>query len=155
MEKTNAEKIKEIIREFFNKTGLSVEAIEIKSPQDSTIPIDLKMEEPQILIGEGGQTLSEVQRLLKIILQKKIAPESHFYIDLDVNNYKKKKAEYLREMARSTADEVALTKKEKDLPPMSAYDRRVVHLELTSRLDILAESIGEGPERKIVIRLRP
>ena len=89
MIQTNSEKIKEIIREFFDKTGLTLESIEIKSPQDLTIPINLKIEEPQILIGEGGQTLFEVQRLLKMILQKKIASEARFYIDIDINDYKK------------------------------------------------------------------
>lgn len=154
MSQTNTEKIKEIIWEFFGKTGIAVEAIEIKTPQDSTIPIDLKMEEPQILIGEGGQTLAEVQRLLKMVIQKKIASEAHFYIDLDINNYKKKKIEYLKEMAKSAADEVSLVKKEKNLPPMPAYDRRVIHLELASRQDIVAESVGFEPERSVVIKPR-
>ena len=151
---TNTEKIKEIIGEFFGKTGLVIEQVEIKVPQDSTIPINLKMEERQILIGEGGQTLAEVQRLLKLVIQKKIAPESHFYIDLDINEYKKKKVEYLKEMARSAADEVSLSKKEQFLPPMQAYDRRVVHLELAPRQDIVTESVGFGPERRVSIKLR-
>jgi len=154
MIQTNSEKIKEIIREFFDKTGLTLESIEIKSPQDLTIPINLKIEEPQILIGEGGQTLFEVQRLLKMILQKKIASEARFYIDIDINDYKKKKTDYLKEMAKSAADEVSLIKKEKYLPPMSAYDRRIIHLELASRADVITESVGFEPERKVAIKPR-
>src|SRR3989344_8971078 len=115
MSQVNAGKIKEVIVEFFSKTGLAIEAVNIGVPQGSTIPIGLKIEEPQVIIGEGGQTLAEVQRLLKLIMQKKIAPESHFYIDLDINEYKKKKTQYLKEMARSAADEVFLSKKEKFL----------------------------------------
>ena len=91
-----------------------------------------------------------------MILRKKIAPlggeGNQFYIDLDIQNYKKKKAEYLKELARSLADEVSLTKKEKNLDPMPAYERRIIHLELAERKDISTESIGEEPERKIVIR---
>ncbi len=155
MTQANLEKIKEITREFFEKTGLDIEAVEIKNPQDSTVPIDLKMEEPQILIGEQGQTLSEVQRLLKTILLRKIALESPFYIDLDVNDYKKKKKEYLKEMARSTADEVSLSKKEKMLPAMPGYERRIIHLELASRSDVTTESMGQEPERSVVIRPYP
>ncbi|MBI2041400.1 MAG: hypothetical protein HYT20_00070 [Candidatus Nealsonbacteria bacterium] len=154
MSQTNTEKIQDIIKEFFSKTGIALEGIEIKTPLDSTIPINLKMEEPQTLIGEGGQTLMEVQRLLKMVLQRKIASDAHFYIDLDINDYKKKKTNYLKEMARSTADEVSLVKKEKYLPAMSAYDRRVVHVELASRQDIVTESVGYDPERKVVIRPR-
>ncbi|MDO8558708.1 MAG: R3H domain-containing nucleic acid-binding protein [bacterium] len=154
MAQSNIKKIQEIIGEFFGKTGIIVEAIEIKTPQDSTIPINLKMEDPQVLIGEGGQTLMEVQRLLKLVLQKKIASEARFYIDLDINDYKKKKTDYLKEMAKSTADEVSLIKKEKYLPPMSAYDRRVIHVELAGRQDIITESVGFEPERMVAIKPR-
>lgn len=154
MAQSNVEKIKEIIGEFFSKTGITLEAIEIKTPQEFTIPINLKMEEPQVLIGEGGQTLLEVQRLLKMVLQKKIASESRFYIDLDINDYKKKKMDYLKEMAKSAADEVSLIKKEKFLPPMSAYDRRVIHMELASRQDIITESVGYDPDRMVAIKPR-
>ena len=81
--------------------------------------------------------------------------EEPFYIDLDINNYKKKKMEYLKELAKSVADEVAITKKEKELPPMSAYERRIIHLELAARGDVTTESIGQEPERKVVIRSYP
>lgn len=151
MTKNNLEKIKEITKEFFEKTGLEIE-VQVKSPQDSTTPIDLKMDEPQILIGEGGQTLAEVQWLLKAILKRKVAAEGPFYIDLDINDYKKKKIIYLKEMARSAADEVALTKKEKQLSPMLAYERRIIHLELASRGDVVTESIGKEPDRSVIIR---
>ena len=152
MTQENLNKIKEIVREFFGKTGLAIEEIEIREPQDSAIAINLKLEEPQALIGERGQTLAEVQRLLKIILQKKVQAEESFYINLDVNGYKKKKAEYLQEIAKSAADEVILTKKEKQLPPMSAFERRIIHTELSSRTDIETESIGQEPERRVVIK---
>ena len=108
------------------------------------------MEEPQILIGERGQTLAEIQHLLKAILRRKIAEQ--FYINVDINDYKKKKTEYLKEMARSVADEVALSKKERIMGPMPAYERRIIHLELAEREDIVSESIGQEPERRIVIK---
>ena len=124
--------------------------IEFLPQREETIPIDLETAEPQILIGEGGQTLVEIQHLLKAILRRKIG--TLFYIDLDINNYKKKKIEYLKELARSTADEVSLTKKEKDLFPMPSYERRIIHLELADRSDVTTESVGEGFERKVVIK---
>jgi len=151
MAQSNPEKIKEIIEEFFQKMGFGVE-VEIRIPQDLTIPIDIKTFEPQVLIGKNGETLTEIQRLLKIILKRKIAPEKSFYIDLDINDYKKKKVEYLREMARDAANEVSLSKKERKLASMPAYERRVIHLELVDREDITTESVGEEPERSIVIK---
>ena len=146
------EEIKKTVKEFFEKATLEVE-IEFLSPEDLTLPINLKTEEPQILIGQGGQTLFEIQHLLKAILKRKI--KENFYIDLDINDYKKQKIDYLKEMAESVADEVALTKKEKILFPMPAYERRIIHLELAGRQDVTTESIGKEPERQIVIRPYP
>jgi len=144
--------IKETTKEFFEKTTFEVEII-IYPQKEQTISIDLKTEEPKILIGERGQTLSEIQRLLKSILRKKI--KEPFYINLDINDYKKKKTDYLKELARSIADEVALTKKEKMLAPMQAYERRIIHLELAGRNNVTTESIGREPERRLVIRPYP
>ena len=151
---SDIEKIKEVAKEFFEKTGLEVEALEVKASKDFIVPINLKIEEPQILIGEQGQTLAEVQRLLRLILKKRIATAEPIYINLDVNGYKEKKNEYLKETARLAADEAVLTKTEKALPPMPAYERRIIHTELTVRSDVTTESIGEEPERKIVIKPR-
>ena len=149
---SNLEEIKKTIEEFFQKTTFEVE-IEFLPQKELTLPINLKTEEPQILIGEGGQTLAEIQHLLKVILKRKITEP--FFIDLDINGYKKKKLDYLKELARSLADEVALTKKEKNLPPMAAYERRIIHLELAGRSDVTTESIGQEPERRIVVRPYP
>ena len=161
LSQSNLEEIKKTTEEFFQKTTFEVE-MEFLPQKDLTLPINLKTEEPQILIGEGGQTLAEIQHLLKLILKRtlrqtqgKKSSEEPFFIDLDINDYKKKKAEYLKELARSLADEVALTKKEKELPPMPAYERRIIHLELAGRSDVTTESIGREPERKIVIRPYP
>ncbi|MCK4454329.1 KH domain-containing protein [Candidatus Parcubacteria bacterium] len=147
----NLEIIKKTAEEFFKKICFEPEIIEVKSlPNEETVSIDLEMEEPQILIGERGQTLAEIQHLLKAMLRRKIAEQ--FYINVDINDYKKKKSEYLKEMARSVADEVALSKKERVLGPMPAYERRIIHLELAERENIVAESIGQEPERRVVIK---
>ena len=147
----DTEIIKETTREFFQKTTFNVE-VEVLPEREGTISINIKTEDPQILIGEGGQTLTEIQHLLKAILRKKIT--EMFYIDLDINDYKKKKKDYLKELACSIANEVALSKKQKELPPMSAYERRIIHLELAERQDVSTESIGQEPERKVIITPR-
>ncbi len=118
--------IKETTEDFFNNLSFEVE-IKILSQRDLTLPINLKSDDPRILIGEKGETLFEIQHLLKAILKRKTESEEPFYIDLDINDYKKKKIEYLKELARSAAEEVILTKKEKILPSMSAYERRIIH----------------------------
>ena len=154
--KENLEKIKKITKEFFDKTGFEPEIL-FSDPIEQTIPIDLKVDDPQILIGEGGRTLAEIQHLLIAILRKSIPCEDRenmFYIDLDVQDYKKKKNEYLKDMAQSIADEVSLTKREQILAPMTAYERRIVHLEIQKRGDVVSESIGEREDRRIVVKIQ-
>jgi spoIIIJ-associated protein len=146
------EKIKEIAEEFFKKMTLAVK-VEISRPKEDAISINIKTEEPQILIGDKGQTLLEIQHLLRMILKKKI--NEQIFIDLDIQDYKKKKVDYLKELAILVADEVSLTKKEKILFPMPAYERRIIHLELADRKDVTTESIGEEPERRVIIRPYP
>jgi len=154
------ETIKKTVTEFFQKTTFEVE-VEVLPEESSTLSINLKAEEPQILIGDQGQTLAEIQHLLRAVLrrafwqeQDKKIEEKPFFINLDINGYKKKKIEYLEELARFAADDVALMKKEKSLAPMPAYERRIIHLALADRSDVITESIGQEPERKIVISPR-
>jgi spoIIIJ-associated protein len=145
-------KIKKICQEFFEKMGF-FETLKVGKVQEKTLPVELEVEEPQVLIGQGGQRLLEIQRLLQAILKRKF--DFDFYLDLDINDYKKKKKEYLKELAQTTADQVTLLKKAKELPPMPAYERRVIHLELATRQDITTESIGKEPERRVVVKPYP
>ncbi len=145
----NIEKIKQTINEFFQKTSFEV-GIEVLKPKDETVPVKIKTDEPKILIGQNGQTLAEIQHIIKAILRRRI--DQPFYIELDINNYKEKKIEYLKETARSLADDVAIDKKEKELASMPAYERRIVHLELQNREDVTTQSIGEGLERRLIIK---
>lgn len=152
LSKDNLEEIKKIIKGFFEKTAFEVE-IKSFSQKDLTLLVNLSVDNPQLLIGQGGETLFEIQHLLTAISKRKI--KEAFYLDLDINEYKEKKIECLRELARSTADEVALIKKEKILSPMSAYERRIIHLEISKRTDVTSQSIGEEPERRVAVRPYP
>jgi len=149
MNSRNLEKIKKVAEKFFQKLTFPG-TIKIEENKEGTILIAFQSEEPQILIGQKGETLLEIQHLLRHLVLKEL--KERIFIDLDINDYKKKKTEYLKDLARSTADEVSLSKKEKVLPPMPAYERRIVHLELAERGDVVTESAGEGSERKVVIK---
>jgi spoIIIJ-associated protein len=138
----------EIVKTFFEKMGCPASA-EI-SLKEGVLNVNLKSEEARLLIGQSGQTLADLQHLLAKIIKK--ASKEEIFLDLDIEDYKKRKIDYLKDIARAAADEVASSKKEKLLPPLSAFDRRVVHLELAGRADIKTESTGENPERRIVIK---
>lgn len=154
-------KIKEIVTEFFSKMTMPLSGIEVLSAKEDaqdkdleairdSVDIDIVLDEPQILIGQGGQTLSEIQRLLRMVLNKRL--EKIFYFNVDINEYKKKKIEYLKDLAKSSADYVAATRQEKALTPMSAFERRIIHAELSKRTDVKTESQGGLQDRHIVIK---
>ncbi len=147
--KENFNEIKKICQDFFEKMGI-LEDIEVGKIEEKRLPIKIKVEEPRVLIGQNGKTLLEIQYLLRVILRKRIGND--FYLDLDINDYKKKKIEYLKELVQAAADHVVLTKKIKELPSMSAYERRIVHLELSEREDVVTESQGQGEERRVIIK---
>jgi len=171
IEESEIKQIKELVEEFLQKMTVEVFSVSINSPvtneepkviegsQDAgqnaaktlkdVINIEATVQEPQILIGQQGQTLLELQRLVRIILNKKFHKD--FYVNLDINEYKKKKIEYLKDLATSSADQVSKTKEKKVLAPMPAYERRIIHAELAQRQDVITQSQGEGEERSIVI----
>lgn len=152
IDQNDIQKIREIVKKFFQIATIELTQIDVDLDIGSgdVVNVSIVLNEPQILIGEKGQTLFETQRLLKIILNKKL--QKVFYVNLDINDYKRKKTEYLREIAKDLANEVALTKKEKVLVPMSSYERRIVHAELSKRSDVITESSGQGIERHIIIK---
>lgn len=155
IQQSELSKIKDIAEDFFDKMTietLRIDAETLQQEGSEAVNLNVKLDEPQILIGQQGQTLFEIQRLLRMIANKKL--DKVFYLNLDINNYKSQKADYLKDLAKSAADQVALTKKEKDLPPMLPYERRIVHAQLSQRADVLSESCGQGADRHIVVRPR-
>lgn len=145
--------IENIVLDFFDAAGYSVSVKSIDSnreEENEILRINLGAEDAQMLIGKQGIVLSDIQLLLRKILKKGLNRE--IYLNLDIDNYKKKKEEYLRDLAEDVADEVAFTKKIKEIPLASSFDRRVVHLELAKRNDVVVESAGEGEERHIIVK---
>lgn len=115
------------------------------------IKIESRDDSSGILIGKGGENLWAFELILRTLLQK-IKNDPSWRVSLDVNNYRIVYEEKLREIARKAAYRVALTKKALELPPMSAKDRRIIHLEIALRSDVTTESLGEGKERHIIIK---
>ncbi len=149
LEKKDIEEIKKISSNFFEKIDDDI-TIRVEKVDDENVEINAKMNKPQVFIGENGKTLKGMERLLRIALRNNI--DKRFYIDLDINDYKRKKREYLEEKAREAANEVSLTGVEKKMPVLPAAERRIIHVELQDREDVVTESFGEEPERQVVIK---
>ncbi|MCU0653273.1 MAG: hypothetical protein MUD10_03370 [Candidatus Pacebacteria bacterium] len=147
--KNDSAKIKKTAEDLLRKIAPEAE-VSVFFPEEGTVCIDVKVDDAQALIGPGSETLLALQHLLRVMLRK--GSDQPNRIELDINNFKKKRKEYLKELAVGIANEVALSQKTKILPAMNAYERRVVHMELSLREDIVTESTGNEPERKVVVK---
>ena len=135
----------------FNNFEISIQ----ENPQDKLIQFvlktDLRIDDSGLLIGREGESLQALEYLLNILLRKN-ATNSDWRIILDINNYRAMQEEKLREFARKIAHQVALTNQAVELPSMKARDRRIIHLEIALRSDVVTESVGENKERHIIIK---
>ena len=109
-----------------------------------------------MLIGERGNNIVAMEHLLKkIISKKKNTEEQRIVFTLDVNDYRMKRLEDLKQDVKNAAREVRMYRRESPLRPMSSFERRIVHLLLAEYPDITTESVGMDPERRVIIKPYP
>lgn len=157
MEKTTdsaetEKKIKEIIEELISKMGF-VGEVEMKKTgegENESYVCDIKTEESNFLIGQYGVNLQSLQHIARLLIRKKIEDKINFIVD--VNSYRSEKNDSVIKLAKSLAEEAVRENKAVVLRPMAPYERRMVHLELCQNEKIKTESIGEGEDRRVVIK---
>ena len=120
-----------------DKTGLNVE---------------ISNENLGFLIGYRGETLYAFQSILSAIAGKDI--DKKVRVILDIEGYKAKREKTLEELAEKVAKTVIRTRKPVKLEPMQAYERKIIHSKLQQNDKVQTESIGEEPNRRIVISLK-
>lgn len=144
--------IKNLIASFLEKMNINGK-VEVVEGVDSPV-FSIATDEARLLIGENGQGLFSLSHILKKITYKIYSEQNkempHF--SLDVNGYYAKKINDLKEEAKMSAQRAAFLKKEIILEPMNSFERRVIHLALSEYPNIKTESVGEGIERKIIIK---
>lgn len=118
--------------------------------REKQITIKMYSDNNNILIGRNGQTLQALTTIVKQVVYNNI--NSYPYLILDVENYKEKKVKYLERLAKNIAREVANTKNPVELENMNSYERRVIHNILTDNTKVYTESVGEEPNRHVVIK---
>lgn len=125
------------------------------SPEDYRSDGEFPRQPPisNLLIGEHGLNLIALEYLLKRVLRKKLGTE--FKFTLDINDYRMRRLEDLKQDVKSAAKEVRTYHREVPLRSMSSFERRIVHLLLAEYPDITTESIGMEPDRKVVIKPYP
>ncbi|MDP9245696.1 MAG: protein jag [Chloroflexota bacterium] len=101
------------------------------------------------LIGRGGENLVALQQIVSAIASKSVGRPVH--IPVDVEGYRRRREDQLREIARRVASRVQTTGQAVTLEPMLAFERRIVHLAVQEQPGIKTESVGMDPNRRVVI----
>lgn len=142
-------RINNILSDIFKITG--EDNIKYTCTGDSKqVIVKLELDNPKHLIGYRGKTIESIQSILNAMLQRE--DEEYSKVFVEINNYKKEKEEKLKVYANKMADNVVKFKKPIKLEPMSAYERMIIHQELSARNDVTTESYGEEPKRRLVIK---
>ncbi len=144
--------IKNITESFLEKMGING-TIEIVSGVDYPV-FTITTNEAGILIGENGQNLFSFSHILKKMAYKIFKDKNKEMppFSLDVNGYYSKKINNLKEVAKMNAQRVRFFKKEVEFEPMNSFERRIIHTVLSEYPDIKTESMGDGENRKVVIK---
>jgi len=148
----------EIISQLLEKMNVEAKVVtRIVDPEDDRdrpiVLADISGKDLSILIGRKSETLNSLQYITSLIL----CNEMNGWIPLvvDVQGYRYRRERQLRQLARRIADQVVQTGRTQVLEPMPANERRIIHLELRYHPFVTTESIGEEPNRRATILLKP
>lgn len=142
--------IKEFALKLTKDMGFDTK-IEAKN-RDGMLNITLYSDNNSLLIGKDGKNMAALGTVIRQAVYNEIG--SFYKFNLDVGEYKLKQQKNLERMARNIARDVAKTKVEAKLEPMNSYERRIVHNALTNDKFVYTESVGEEPNRCVVIKLK-
>lgn len=145
----------EAVEDFLKDTMKAMDMeVELKTEidQDGALCVDMSGEHMGILIGKRGQTLDSLQYLANRVANKH--QEGYVRVKLDTENYRARREETLRHLAKNIAHKVKRNRRPVALEPMNPYERRIIHSALQSDPYVMTHSEGEEPFRKVVITLK-
>jgi spoIIIJ-associated protein len=151
MDETTTTLIKKTIETLLEKMGFAGTVSLAQADQDDLVyTISTDNDNSHLLIGQYGVNLQALQHLARLIVRKQLPEKIHF--SLDINDYRQQKNQSVIELAHAAAKEAIDKHYSVVMHPMSSYERRLVHVELLKNSAIVTESIGEGVDRKIVVK---
>jgi spoIIIJ-associated protein len=123
-----------------------------KTEDEDSIQLKITGKDSAIIIGRRGETLDALQYLTSLVVNKK--NENYKRVTIDIENYRQKREETLVKLAERLADRVVKYRRNVSLEPMNPYERRIIHSTLQNNEYVETYSVGEDPNRKVVITLK-
>jgi len=111
--------------------------------------VDVRGNDLSILIGPRAETLNALQYIASLITSKEVGHTLPLIVD--VEGFRARRVQQLRQLAQRMADQAVKTGRRQVLEPMPANERRIIHIELRNNPQVLTESVGEEPRRKVTI----
>lgn len=145
---------REIVSELLEKMGIDAQVTSrygVAEDARSRKPllVDINGRDLSILIGPRAETLNALQYIAALIIGKELGRSVPLVVD--VEGYRVRREQQLRQLARRMADQAIKTGRRQILEPMPANERRLVHIELRNNPQVTTESVGEDPRRKVTI----
>ena len=143
--------VEQFVKDTLKAMDMDVE-ITSSIEKDGALYVDMKGENMGILIGKRGQTLDSLQYLANRVANKH--QSGYVRVKLDTENYRARREETLKHLAKNIAHKVKRNRRPVILEPMNPYERRIIHSTLQSDPYVTTHSEGEEPYRKVVVTLK-
>ncbi|MSQ28214.1 MAG: protein jag [Dehalococcoidia bacterium] len=149
---------REVLESLLDRIGVDADIAEVRptgpppSGAGSVVAFDIRGGDLGLLIGRRGQTLASLQYLVNLIVARRVKGQPSVVVD--VEGYRARRFQSLTGLAKRMADRVRQSGQPVTLEPMSASERRIIHMALQDNVDVMTESAGEGDARKVTIAPR-
>ena len=127
-------------------------AVDVTQADDDEVSVDIHGGDAGRLIGKNGRTLAALEQIANAVINRR--EDSNVRVNVDVGGYKRRRDDRLRAHAEKVATQVAKHGEPIELEPMSAAERRVVHMAVAADPAVTSESTGEGRDRRVVLKPR-
>ena len=142
----------EFVKGLVERMGAEGQVLAAQDEDCLRLRIDSEM--MGMLIGHRGETLDAMQYITGLVVNKNRKTDGYTRVTLNTEEYREKREETLRRLARKVASQVRVTGRPRALEPMNPYERRVLHSALQNNPDVTTHSEGEEPNRRVVVTPR-
>ncbi len=145
--------IQNLIKELIEKVNIPVSEVSVSEESPKSVWYRVSVSEPHFFTGRDGEALMALNHLVKRIIEtRNKSGELEVDFLIDINDFQKKKIDNVKAVAHLMAERARYFKSSVEVDPMSAFERRIVHEFLAEAGDVKTESVGFGPNRRVVIK---
>jgi spoIIIJ-associated protein len=143
--------IKEVINGAFSNWPLSVQ-VEV-SQEDDFVMVDLKTDKDALFVQPKADPLLALQHLVRLMVRQKF-PETMVHLTVNIGDFHQRQRDALKKVAQDAISQVKRSGDPVYLPPMSSFERRIVHMVVAEDNEVASDSTGVGPGRRVVVKSR-